>query len=55
MLVVLLLDLYHVDYDKRAATCDFQQYGILTSGESDEPVQPPFKLINSKWYLVSKW
>ena len=25
-----------------AATCDFQQCGILTSVDSDEPVQPPF-------------
>ena len=29
-------------------TCDFQQCGILTSVDSDEPVQHPFKLINSK-------
>ena len=26
---------------------------ILTSVDSDEPVQPPFKLRNSKWYSVS--
>ena len=32
---------------KWAATCDFQQCGILTSVDSDEPVQPPFKLRNS--------
>ena len=25
-----------------AMTCDFQQCGILTSVDSDEPVQPPF-------------
>ena len=25
----------------------FQQCGILTSEDSDEPVQPPFKLRNS--------
>ena len=31
-----------------AATCDFQQCGILTSVDSTEPVQPLFKLINSK-------
>ena len=31
-----------------AMTCDFQQYGILTSVDSDEHVQPPFKLRNSK-------
>ena len=29
-------------------SCDFQQCGILTSVDSDEPVQPPFKLRNSK-------
>ena len=27
---------------------DFQQCGILTSVDSDEPVQPPLKLRNSK-------
>ena len=32
----------------RAATCNFQQCGILTSVDSYEPVQPPFKLRNSK-------
>ena len=36
----------------RAVTCDFQQSGILTrlkfSVDSDESVQPPFKLRNSK-------
>ena len=36
-----------------AATCDFQQCGDLTSVDSDEPVQPPFKLRNSKWCSVS--
>ena len=25
-------------------TCGFQQRGILTSVDSDEPAQPPFKL-----------
>ena len=30
-----------------AATCDFQQCGILTSVDSEEPVQPPAKLRNS--------
>ena len=29
-------------------TCDFQQCGFLTSVDSDEHVQPPFKLRNSK-------
>ena len=32
----------------RAATCDFQRCGILTNVDSDEPVQPPFQLRNSK-------
>ena len=36
-----------------AMTCDFQQCGIFTSVDSDEPVQPPFKLRNSKWCSVS--
>ena len=27
--------------------CDFQQCGVLTSVDLDEPVQPPFKLGNS--------
>ena len=31
-----------------AATCDFQQCGILTSVDSDEPVQPTFKPRNPK-------
>ena len=33
---------------KGAVTCDFQQCGILTSVDSDEPVQPPFNFRNSK-------
>ena len=36
-----------------AATCDFQQCGILTSLDLDRPVQPPFKLRNSKVWSVS--
>ena len=36
-----------------APTCDFQQCGILTSVDSDMPVQPPFKLRNAKWCSVS--
>ena len=28
--------------------CDFEQFGILTSVDSDEPVQPTVKLNNSK-------
>ena len=34
--------------DNRAMTYDFQQCVILTSVDSDQPVQPPFKLRNSK-------
>ena len=33
---------------KGVVTCDFQQCGILTSVDSNEPVQPPVKLRNSK-------
>ena len=36
-----------------AVTCDFQQCDILTSVDSDEPVQPPYKLRNSKLCSVS--
>ena len=46
----------HVCYPTRhnwAVACYFQQCGILTSVDSDEPVQPPFKLRNSKWCSVS--
>ena len=32
---------------------EFQQCGILTCVDSDEPLQPPFKLRNSKWCSVS--
>ena len=34
-------------------TCDFQHGGILTSVDSDEPVQPSFKLRNGKLCSVS--
>ena len=34
-------------------TWDFQQFDILTYVDSDEPLQPPFKLRNSKWCSVS--
>ena len=37
----------------RAATRDFQQCGILTNVDSDEPVQPPFKPRNYKLCSVS--
>ena len=36
-----------------AVTCDFQQCGVLTCVDSDEPVQPLFKLRSSKWSSVS--
>ena len=36
-----------------AITCDFKQYGILTSVVSDEPVHTPFKLRDSKCSSVS--
>ena len=34
--------------NNRAVTCDFKQCGILTSVDSDLPVQSPFKLRSSK-------
>ena len=36
-----------------AVACDFQQCGILTCVDSDEPVQSPLKLRHSKCCLVS--
>ena len=36
-----------------AATCFFQQCGILTSVDSHEPVQRPFKLRKAKQCSVS--
>ena len=33
---------------KLSRDCDFQQCGLLTSVDSYEPLQPPFKLRNSK-------
>ena len=45
---------YHaVIEDIWAATYDFQQCGFLTSVDSCEHVQSPFKLRNSKWFSVS--
>ena len=38
---------------KWTVTCDSHQCGILTSVDSDEPVQTPFNLRNSKWCSVS--
>ena len=38
---------------KWAGAWDFQQFDILTSVDSEEPLQPPFKLRNSKWCSIS--
>ena len=38
-----------------AAAWDFQQFDIWTSVDLDEPLQPAFKLRNSKWCSVSSW
>ena len=35
-----------------ASACDFQQFGILTSVDSDEPVQPPVKGIHFVIYGI---
>ena len=42
-----LLDMYW------AVTCDFQQCVILTSVDTDMPVQPIFTPSNSKWWSFS--
>ena len=39
--------------EQRASACDFQPFDILTNVDSDESLQPPFKLRNSKWCSVS--
>ena len=39
--------------EKWGMACDFEQCGILTSVDLDEPVQPPLKLRNSKWCSVT--
>ena len=36
-----------------AVAWDFQQFDVLTSVDSDETLQPSFKLRNSKWCSVS--
>ena len=46
----MLPELIIVTETKWAATWDFQQCGILTSVDSEEPVKPHFKLTNSKWW-----
>ena len=40
--------------DILASACDFQQCGILTCVDSDEPLQSHFKLRNSKRCSVSR-
>ena len=44
----LHVDSFYVIINNLVVKCDFQQCGILTSVDSDEPVQPPFKLRNYK-------
>ena len=39
--------------NKWAAKCDFQHWGSFTSVDSENPVQPPLKLRNYKWCLIS--
>ena len=57
-----LVDYLHVQADNpwynyyltsKSISYEFQQCGNLTSVDSDEPVQPPFKLRNSKSCSVS--
>ena len=44
----------YLKFDKIwAAAWDFQHFEILTSVDSDEALQPPFKLKNYKWCSVS--
>ena len=47
----MIMKAYVLNYKikkKRAARCNYQQCGILTSVVLDEPLQPPVKLRNSK-------
>ena len=34
---------------KGNVTCDFQQFGILISVDSDKPLQPPFRTLFGQW------
>ena len=52
-LTALLLFTHWKKKIKWAAKCNFQHWGILTSVDLDKPVQPPFKLRNYKWCLIS--
>ena len=45
--------LFSVYQTIRATARDFQQFDILTSVDSDKPLQPPFKLRNFKSCSVS--
>ena len=45
--ILLRLALFLDGLNEPRSTCDFQQCGILTSVDSDESLQPPFKLRNS--------
>ena len=46
-----VMDVFHDYYLSRGMR--FPTICILTSVDSDEPLQPPFKLRNSKWCSVS--
>ena len=50
-LLFIIIEPFHTK--NWATPCDFQQCGILTSVDSDEPVQSALKLRNSKWCSVS--
>ena len=47
-LVLKTFFFYQRVFHNLAMTCDFQQCDILISVDSDEPLQSPFKLRNSK-------
>ena len=49
----MLSFIFMFQHQAMTMTHDFQQCGILTCVYSDEPVQPSFKLRNSKLYSVS--
>ena len=53
--MAIILETFRNNGDKSiwATTWDFQQCGILKWIDSDEPVQPPFKLRDSKFCSVS--
>ena len=50
-----LVSILNSPEDNWAMTYDFLQYGILTSVDSGQPVQPPFKLRNSTCCSASSW